>query len=115
MTSTVLHRPASTDGAGSLVAPGAAVLVVDDEPSLRTLLVRLLERRGCEAVEAASAAAALERHRERSFDAVVSDYALGGPTGLDLLLRTRFELGPGETFVLMSSAFPPGIERRAQL
>ena len=72
----------------------ATVLVVDDEPIVREIVVRYLERDGHRALEAAdaeSARTALERH---SPSLVVLDIMLPGGSGLELCreIRERSEL-----------------------
>ncbi len=72
----------------------ATVLVVDDEPIVREVVVRYLAREGHETVEAAdgdSARALLERSDP---DLVVLDVMLPGTDGLDLCrwIRARSEL-----------------------
>jgi two-component system, OmpR family, response regulator len=54
---------------------GHRILVVDDEPALRTILVRAFRQRGCEALEACDGMAALEAARTASppFDLVVTN------------------------------------------
>src|SRR4051794_39161057 len=72
----------------------ATVLVVDDEPIVREIVVRYLERDGHNAVEAAdadSARAALDRHTP---SLVVLDLMLPGTDGLELCrwIRSRSDL-----------------------
>ena len=67
----------------------ATVLVVDDEPVVREIVVRYLERDGHRALEAGdadSARTALERH---SPSLVVLDIMLPGGSGLDLCREIR--------------------------
>ena len=74
----------------SLPAP-AHILVVDDEPDLRTLYELTLLREGYRVEAAGSLAEARACLEERSFDAVITDMRLPDGLGLDLLkqLRTR--------------------------
>ena len=72
----------------------ATVLVVDDEPIVREVVVRYLERDGhnaVEAVDADSARAALDRHAP---SLVVLDLMLPGADGLELCreIRSRSDL-----------------------
>jgi PAS domain S-box-containing protein len=59
-------------------------LVVDDEPSIRTLLVRLLERRGFDVLEAETGEEALERAAETNVQLVLCDVRMPGMSGPDL-------------------------------
>ncbi|HEY6569995.1 MAG TPA: response regulator [Candidatus Limnocylindrales bacterium] len=79
------------------------VLVCDDEASVRALLVRVLERAGCEAIEAGSGEEALLALDQAAVDAIVSDHHLPAMTGIDLyerLAATRPDLR--QRFVLLS-------------
>jgi DNA-binding response OmpR family regulator len=74
----------------------ARILVVEDEESIRHLVVVLLEGAGHEAEEAVSGPEALERLSERPFDLVVLDLMLGRISGWQVVrqmdrwdLRTR--------------------------
>jgi len=78
------------------------VLLVDDEPGVRTALGIALRRGGMAVEEAGSLDEARRRCETRSHDAVVADYRLGDGTGLDLLrwLRGRRPLTP---FVMITA------------
>ena len=62
-----------------------SVLVIDDEPDLRTLYELSLTREGYEVVTADSVAQSLASLGSRSFDAVVSDMQLPDGLGLEVL------------------------------
>jgi DNA-binding NtrC family response regulator len=79
------------------------VLVVDDEPAMREMMVSLLEESGFEAQPAGSADEALAATREADFDAVISDIRMPGKDGLALLAELR-KLRP-ETPVILMTAF----------
>lgn len=79
------------------------VLLVDDEPGLRTSLAANLEMEGFEVVEAESAAHALKLVQDSSFDVVLTDIRMPGMNGVELfqaLQKTR----PGLP-VILSTAF----------
>ena len=66
------------------------ILLVDDEPALRTLVRVLLElRSAAKVVEAASNAQAFRVARRRKFDLVVSDYGRVGGDGLAFLRKFK--------------------------
>ena len=72
-----------------------SLLCVDDEPAMLDLIKLYLERYGEFAVTTASSAAeALDLFRDRSFDAIVSDYEMEGQNGVEFLGRLR---GQGNT------------------
>lgn len=60
---------------------GLQVLVVDDNPSLRSVIRRFLERRGHRVTEAADGSAALDLLGSRAFDRVMVDVRMPGTDG----------------------------------
>jgi DNA-binding response OmpR family regulator len=68
---------------------GAKVLVVDDEPTVREVVVGYLRRDGHEVAEAADGHTALELLDADPPDLVVLDMMLPGVNGLDILRRVR--------------------------
>ena len=97
-----LARPSPQPETGlALPAGNARILVVDDEPSIRQLSTRMLERLGYEVDEAAEAEEALRHIEETSPDLVLADVMMPGMNGRELrerLLLTR----PDLPVVLMS-------------
>jgi PAS domain S-box-containing protein len=76
----------------SHVIPGqATILVVDDEPVLRQVVARLLERLGHRVLQASGGERALEIFRERGeeIDLVLLDLIMPGMNGLQTLTRVR--------------------------
>jgi len=65
------------------------VLVVEDEPIIRTALRRLLERHEYSVQEAGSVKEAIENHKMDDFDIVISDLRLPGAPGTDLIKATK--------------------------
>ena len=70
-------------------AGGTSVLVVDDEPTVREVVVGYLRRDGHNVSEAADGPAAIAQLESGSFDLVVLDMMLPGVNGLDILRRIR--------------------------
>jgi DNA-binding response OmpR family regulator len=68
---------------------GRRVLVVDDEPDLRRLVRRLLEREGAEVDEAADGTASLHALYDRRPDMVILDVLMPGMDGWETLARIR--------------------------
>ena len=82
----------------------ATILVVDDEVSLRALLVRQLRSEGYNVLEARYGMEALEIARESAepIDLVLSDIVMPGMVGTELAQRLLNE-HPGIHVVLMSA------------
>ena len=64
------------------------ILVVEDEPIIRTALKRLLERHDYAVSEAASVKDSLDRFDMDEFDVIISDLRLPGAPGTDLIKAT---------------------------
>jgi signal transduction histidine kinase/CheY-like chemotaxis protein len=73
---------------------GARILVVEDEPDSRELLLSLLEAYGAKTFGAATAAEAIEKLALARPDVIVSDIGLPGEDGLSLMRRIRSLPGP---------------------
>lgn len=87
--------------------PGEAVLVVDDDLSMREFLSILLQRDGYAVRTAASAEAALEAVAESWPALVLTDLNMPGMSGLDLLreLKSRAASGDRDVEVVMVTAY----------
>ena len=77
-----------------------SLLVVDDEPDLRTLYELTLLREGYDVDSAGSVEEAWSRLGERSYNAVISDMRLPDGNGLDLLRRLEAAGRPEKTIVI---------------
>lgn len=82
----------------------ATVLVVDDQASIRELLRLVLLRLGHDVITAADGAEALVVAREHRPALVVSDVAMPGRSGLDLLQDLLAEPRLRDTPVVLTSA-----------
>jgi two-component system, NtrC family, response regulator PilR len=80
----------------------AQVLVVDDEPDLRTLYELTLLREGYRVDAAATLAEAWEQLQAKKFDAVITDMRLPDGLGLELLHRMLAEQR-GERCIVMTA------------
>jgi putative nucleotidyltransferase with HDIG domain len=92
---TTLHT-AATAGSGirngglsSTPYPTARVLIVDDEPSSRTMLAIMLAQEGISCKTAAGAEEALEILETGPIDAVIADLQMPGVSGMQLLAEVR--------------------------
>jgi putative two-component system response regulator len=82
---------------------GRRLLVIDDEPIIRDLMVEILADAGHEVVGAETAARALELLRDGDFSLVISDIMMPGLSGLELLETLR-EIRPSLPVVLVTGA-----------
>ena len=84
----------------------AKILIVDDEPTLLTLLTRFLQRQGHEVTACESADAALREFRARpdEFALAISDLTLPDIKGADLIAQLR-SIKPGLP-ALITSGYP---------
>ena len=76
------------------------VLVVDDEPSFRSLLRIALERAGHEVREAEDGRQGLALYSEQAADLVITDLGMPEMTGLDMMAAMRKKFGAVRTFVV---------------
>jgi len=77
------------------------VLVVDDQPEVRTIISIVLRMHRYEIVEAASAAAALNLFEPAGFDLVIVDIFLESTNGSDLIAALRAR-APGLPVIAIS-------------
>lgn len=89
------------------------ILVVDDEPILRTLLAERLAQTGFEVRFAPDALSAKREMLRFDPDALVVDLDLGdGPSGTELMAALQ-ELNPALGFVLLTNYIPTAAELKA--
>lgn len=96
---------------------GTNLLVVDDEPDGRQLMVRVLEGRGARVTAVARGAEALELLRKHSFDILVSDIGMPDLDGYELMRRVR-ELDstrPGPIPAIAVTAYARAEDRQRSL
>jgi DNA-binding response OmpR family regulator len=91
---------------------GTCVLVVDDEPTVREVVVGYLRRDGHQVMEAEDGPTALRLLESEQFDLVVLDMMLPGVNGLDILRRIR---STGDMPVIMLTARAEESDRVAGL
>jgi len=92
--------------------PSTRVLVVDDEPTVREVVVGYLRRDGHEVSEADDGPGALDLLERDEFDLVVLDMMLPGVNGLDILRSIRAN---GDMPVIMLTARAEESDRVAGL
>ena len=100
-------EPGSATSADGKPAPDSArpfrVLVLDDEPSIRDFLGRVLKRSGYLPIVAATGAAALESIRDEPPDAILCDHRMAGMGGTEFHAAVA-QISPmlGRRFAFMS-------------
>jgi len=95
---------APTEPARDAERPGrASVLVVDDEPTIRELVARYLEREGYRTSEAPDGAGAIELSATQSPDLVVLDIMLPDIDGLEVMRRMHTRVGPRPAVILLTA------------
>jgi DNA-binding response OmpR family regulator len=82
-------------------SPLRRVLVVDDQPDVRTMVGIVLRISHFEVVEAASATAGLNEFEGSKFDLAIVDIFLQGTNGLDVIRKMRERI-PGFPIVAIS-------------
>ena len=85
---------------------GASILLVEDDPDIRDLLVTLLALAGFTATACGTAEHALEELREQPFDLILTDYGLPRRSGGWLLKQASDEGLIDATPVLVVTAHP---------
>lgn len=79
----------------------ARILVVDDEPMLRGVVRKMLERNGHEVVDAADGALGIEAYRQLPTDIVLTDIVMPNKDGIQLIIELKKEF-PSVRLIAMS-------------
>jgi len=95
-----------------MVRLGGAVLVVEDDDSMREAIERLLSAAGFRCTAYASADALLARGVDEDSACVISDLRLPGMSGLELLATLR-ERDISLPFILITAHDAPGLRQKA--
>jgi sigma-B regulation protein RsbU (phosphoserine phosphatase) len=77
------------------------ILVVDDEPEIGFIVAGMLRRVGYEVATAESGEAAWELFQRDRFEMVITDLAMPGMDGLDLIRNIRAAGRDGYTYILI--------------
>jgi DNA-binding response OmpR family regulator len=83
----------------------ATLLVIDDEPGLRTFIKDMFQEAGHTVVAAANATLGLARFKEGAFDVVITDLVLPDKEGNEMIAEMR-QLLPGQKIVAISGGGP---------
>ena len=79
----------------------ATILIIDDEPSIRSALARVLERQGHVVTQATDGRAALREAAGTQFELVITDIVMPEMDGIEVILQLA-ELCPGLPVVAIS-------------
>jgi DNA-binding response OmpR family regulator len=79
------------------------VLVAEDQPLVRRLMVKTIEKLGHEAVAAEDGVQAWELFAARPADVVITDWLMPGMDGLALCRRLRAECADASPYVILAS------------
>ena len=109
MTGESAHKP------HELAAGAGAVLIVDDDPEIRSVLVKLLARIGLDTTEAAGADEALAAARHDRPALVLLDLRLPDMSGYELCRELRQELGDDLPIIMLSGSKTDALDRSAGL
>jgi CheY-like chemotaxis protein len=82
----------------------ARILIVDDDVSMRLLLLNICQNLGCEALAVENGEVALEACERNHFDLLLLDVNMPGMEGHETAFRIRQTSGPGRPAILMVSA-----------
>jgi CheY-like chemotaxis protein len=82
------------------------VLVVDDEPTIRAVTLRVLKATGWEGLEAEDGDTAVAMAREHPIDLALIDYTMSPMNGIDTFHAIR-RVKPDLPIVLMSGSLQP--------
>lgn len=79
----------------------ARILIIDDQPAVRTVVRKVLERHEHEVVEEGHGQTALDRLSGEPADVVITDVFMPEMDGIDFLLQVR-DTCPGARVIVMS-------------
>jgi len=110
-------QPEGQEGArgGERPLAGIRVLVVDDDRDISEVLRFVLERQGAVVTAAASAAEALAVIERSLPDVLLSDVAMPGESGYDLMRQIVARKGEGSLPAVALSSYAPGQDLRQAL
>ncbi len=90
------------------------ILVTEDSPAVRAMLVSELQSLGCEIVEATDGLEGWEAFQKENFDLVISDVEMPQMDGLALTMRIRQSDRPDTPVIVYSSIGDLGMKTRAK-
>jgi len=79
----------------------ARILIIDDEPQIRSMLRLMLERVGYEVAEAPDGIEGIRRHRENPADLIITDLIMPNKDGIGMIIDLKKEF-PKVKIIAMS-------------
>ena len=93
---------------------GRSILIVEDSPSVRMMLVNEFTELGCQADAAGDGAQGWRKFQEKRYDLVICDVEMPVMDGLALTLRIRQSERPSTPVIVYSSIGDVGMKARAK-
>ena len=90
----------------------AAVLIIDDEPDVRTMIRNVLEEKGHEVDEAGDGQEGLTKCWTKAFDVVITDIKMPNGSGLSFVYKLK-ETAPN-TRIITITGYHPSLLFQAQ-
>ena len=79
----------------------ARILIIDDEPQIRSMLTLMLEREGYEVVEASDGVAGIKIYRQSPVDLIITDLIMPNKDGIGMIIDLKKEF-PDVKIIAMS-------------
>ncbi len=79
----------------------ARILIIDDEPQIRSMLRLMLERDGYEVVEAPDGIEGIRAYRQRPADLIITDLIMPNKDGIGMIIELQKEF-PDVRIIAMS-------------
>ena len=98
---------------GEVSFNGQKVLIAEDSPAVRSMLVNEMTEMGFEVVECSDGLQAWEAYEQNKFDLVISDVEMPRMDGLALTLKIRQSERPSTPVIVYSSIGDVGMKARA--
>jgi len=77
------------------------ILIIDDEPQIRSMLTLMLERDGYEVVEAPDGVAGIKAYRQNPVDLIITDLIMPNKDGIGMIIDLKKEF-PDVKIIAMS-------------
>ena len=79
----------------------ARILIIDDEPQIRSMLTLMLERDGYEVVEAPDGVEGIKAYRQQPADLIITDLIMPNKDGIGMIIDLKKEF-PDVKIIAMS-------------